>query len=195
MHRTLAPSWWVIGLRGLVALALGICAVVWPIAAATVLVTVFGVYAFVDGAFAVASGLRSRAAPRWWLLLCEGMVGAAAGLVVLMWPDITLVLLVYIVASWAMVTGALEITVALRLQRQAAKLHGLLLGAGVASLTLGVALFFWPIGGVVALSVIVGAYCLVFGGAMLSLAFRLRAIASSSKESRHHETGTAESRA
>jgi uncharacterized membrane protein HdeD (DUF308 family) len=83
----------------------------------------------------------------------------------------------------------------LRLRRVTDRAHGFLLGAGIASLVLGVVLFLWPIGGVVALSVLVGAYCLVFGVAMLSLAFRLWRAVLPKEESGHHETGTAESRA
>jgi hypothetical protein len=82
------------------------------------LVLVFGTYTFVDGIFNIAGAIRRRGATdRWWLLLLEGLVGIAAGVVTLIWPGITALALLYLIAAWALVTGIFEIAAAIRLRK------------------------------------------------------------------------------
>ena len=173
MRRILATNWWLLALRGFVALLFALLAFAWPALSLTVLVAVFGVYAVADGAFAVAAGVRARSLHRWWLLPLEGAVGLAAGAAALAWPHMAAVVLVYVVAGWAVLTGVLEVLVAVHLRGH----HGADLFFGVggcASIVLGLILFVSPLEGAPAMSVLVGAYALVFGLAMVALAWRIR---------------------
>jgi uncharacterized membrane protein HdeD (DUF308 family) len=73
---------------------------------------------FRDGVLAVVSALRRRGvSDRWWMLLLEGIVGIAAGLVKLVWPGSTALALLYVIAAWALLTGAFEIAAAIRLRK------------------------------------------------------------------------------
>src|SRR3954470_22625763 len=111
--------WWSLALRGVVAILFGFLAWIWPDLTVTTLVYLFGAYALVDGVFAIVEALAQRApaSQRGWLLI-EGVVGIGAGIVTFVWPDITALALLYVIAAWAIVTGVFEVMAAIRLRRE-----------------------------------------------------------------------------
>jgi uncharacterized membrane protein HdeD (DUF308 family) len=114
---TLARNWWLVLLRGIAGIIFGVLTFVWPSLSLTALVIIFGAYAFADGVLAIISAIRWRGeTERWWLILLEGMAGVAVGIITLFWPGITALALLYVIAAWALVTGALEIAAAIRLR-------------------------------------------------------------------------------
>ena len=174
MSEALARNWWAIALRGVLAIVFGVIALVVPGVTMLSLVIVFAAYALVDGVLAIVAAVRSaRRHERWGLLVLEGVVDIAAGVLAFLWPGLTIVIFVLLVAAWAIVTGALMTAAAFRLQLD----HGrwwLALG-GLASLVYGVLLIIAPLIGALVLTWWLGAYALVFGVLLLILAFRLRA--------------------
>jgi uncharacterized membrane protein HdeD (DUF308 family) len=113
----LVRHWWATVLRGLIAVLFGLCAFFWPGITLTALVWLFGAYALLDGLFALAGATLSfRQNERWWVLLLEGLLGVAAAVVAFVWPGITAVAFVYVMAFWAIVTGVFEIIAAIRLR-------------------------------------------------------------------------------
>lgn len=170
---TLAHNWGAVLIRGILAILFGVITFVAPGMSLAVLVLLFGAYAFVDGVFAVVSAFRRRESDHWAMTLLEGVVGIGAGLVTLFWPGLTALALLYVIAAWALVTGAFEIAAAIRLRKV---LHDewLLVLGGVASIGLGLLLFAYPGPGALALILWIGAYALVFGVLLVGLAFRLR---------------------
>jgi uncharacterized membrane protein HdeD (DUF308 family) len=174
----LARNWWVVLVRGLMGILFGIATFLAPGISLAALVIVFGAYAFADGVLAIISAVRRRGADRWWLLLLEGLVGIAAGVVTVLWPGITALALLYLIAAWALVTGALEIAASIRL-RKAITGEWLLALSGVASIALGVVLALYPGPGALALVIWIGAYAFVFGALLIGLSFRLRSLGSS----------------
>ncbi len=174
MHTILARNWWAIALRGLFAVLFGVAAFVWPGITLVVLVLLWGAYALVDGIFALVAAVR--AAERrgtWWPLVLEGILGIVAGVLTFIWPGITALVLLYLIAAWAILTGIAEIVAAVRLRRV---LTGeWLLGlAGVVSIIFGVLLIVFPGAGALAVIWLIGAYALVFGIVLIVLGFRLR---------------------
>ena len=173
---SLTYNWWVVVLRGLAGMAFGLVTFFAPGITLAALVLVFGAYAFADGVLAIISAIRrDRPGDRWWLLLLEGIVGIAAGVVTLLWPGITALVLLYVIAAWALVTGVLEIAAAIRL-RKAIKGEWLLVLSGILSVALGVMLVLWPGPGALALVLWTGAYAFVFGALLLALGLRLRSL-------------------
>jgi uncharacterized membrane protein HdeD (DUF308 family) len=172
---TLARNWWLIALRGLAGILFGIITFVAPGITLAALVLLFGAYAFADGVLAIVSAVRRRGtSERWGMLLLEGVVGVAAGLVTLFWPGITALTLLYVIAFWALLTGVLEVAAAIRL-RKVMTGEWLLALSGVASIVFGVAVALFPAAGALALVIWIGAYMLVFGALLVALGFRLRA--------------------
>src|SRR5690349_5253718 len=115
---TLAHNWWAVLVRGLLAVLFGLVTLTAPGISLAVLVLLFGAYAFVDGAFAIVSAFRRAArSDRWWLLFIEGVAGVVVGVATLFWPGLTALVLLYMIAAWALVTGVLEIAAAIRLRK------------------------------------------------------------------------------
>ena len=168
----LARHWWVIGLRGLAAILFGVLAFVWPGMTLAVLVLLFGAYALVDGVLTLVAAFRGGVQHRI-VMLVEGVVSVLAGLAAFVWPGLTALVLLYIIAFWAIVTGVLEIVAAIRVRRAISNELGLVIG-GVLSVVFGVVLLIAPGAGALAVIFLIGAYAVVFGIALLGLAWRLR---------------------
>jgi uncharacterized membrane protein HdeD (DUF308 family) len=126
-------------LRGPAALLFGIVAFIWP---GITLVVLWGGYALVDGIFALVYAFRA-AGERRWLLVLQGVVGVAAGLATLLWPGTTALVLLYVIAAWALVIGVLFMVAAIRL-RQEIQGEWLLGLAGLVSVIFGVLLVLSP---------------------------------------------------
>ena len=174
MAGSLSQNWWLVVLRGVLAILFGVLAFVWPSITWLTLIVMFGVYAIVDGIIAIVSGLsRTKESSRWWTFLVEGILGIGAGIVALVWPGLTSLVLIYMIASWAIITGILEIAAAIRLRNEITNEWVLGLG-GLVSIGLGVLLFFEPVAGGLAIIWTIAAYALIFGVLLVILGFRLR---------------------
>ena len=175
-------SWWALLLRGIAAVLFGVLAFVWPGITLTVLVLLWGAYAFVDGAFAIAAGIRSHVENRrWWVLLLEGILGVAAGIVAFAVPGITALVLLMLIAAWAIVTGVFEIVAAIQM-RKYIKGEWLLILAGIASILFGVLLFINPGAGALAVIWLIAAYAIVFGVILIALSLRLHGMVRSTDQ-------------
>ena len=173
---TLIRNWWIVALRGVGGILFGILTFVAPDISLAALVLLFGAYAFIDGVLAVVSALRGRGGKkRWIVLLLQGVAGIAAGVLTVLWPGVTALALLYLIAAWALVTGAFEVAAAIRL-RKAIDDEWLLALDGIASVALGVLLMLFPGPGTLALVLWLGAYALVSGVLLLALGLRLRSL-------------------
>jgi uncharacterized membrane protein HdeD (DUF308 family) len=174
MAKVLALHWWAVALRGIVAVIFGLIAFFIPVATLYALTILFGAYALIDGIVSLIAAVRSaRHGEHWWALLFEGLAGLGAAVVTLLWPSLTLVVIIYIIAFWATLTGVLEIVAAIRLRRFI-RGEWLLVLTGVASIVFGLLLFAAPGPGAIVIAWWIGAYVFVFGLLMIALAFRLR---------------------
>jgi uncharacterized membrane protein HdeD (DUF308 family) len=173
MKNVLVQNWWALALRGVAAVIFGIIAFALPGVTLTVLVLFFAAYLLVDGVFALIAGLKAAERhERWGALALEGILDLVAGAAVVMWPGLTLVVFIYMAAFWALVTGIALLVAAFRLRKQ----HGewTMILAGILSIAWGILVAVFPIAGILVWAWWIGAYALIFGIAMLILAFRLR---------------------
>ena len=173
----LSRSWWIMAVRGAAAVIFGVLALIWPEITLLALVLVFGAYALVDGLFALVAAVRGRqlaGGSRAWLVM-EGLLGVGAGIVTVVWPDITALALLWVIAFWAVLTGVLEIVAAVRLRRVLDN-EWLLILAGALSIVFGLILIVFPGEGAVGLVWLIGGYAIVFGIVLLGLALRLRGL-------------------
>jgi len=170
---TLAKNWWLLVVRGLVAILLAGIAFAWPGITLTALVFLFGGYALVDGIVATTAAVRAaNRRERWGWLLLEGLTGIFAAIVTAVWPGITLLALIFVIAAWAILTGAMAIASAIRLRKEI-RGEWLLALSGVASIVFGALLAAIPGVGALVITIWLGAYLLVAGVLMVVLGFRL----------------------
>jgi uncharacterized membrane protein HdeD (DUF308 family) len=170
----LTHNWWLLALRGLCAVIFGILAFVWPGITLLGLVFMFGAYALVNGILSFVVAARApKGYPKYGSLIFEGILSVLAGVIAFVVPGITALALLALVAAWAIVTGIMEIVVAVRL-RKVIRNEWLLILAGLASLAFGVLLLLRPAPGMLVLIWWIGGFALVFGVLLIALAFRLR---------------------
>jgi uncharacterized membrane protein HdeD (DUF308 family) len=174
MRIALARNWWSLAIRGVAAIVVGIVTFVLPGITLAGLVFLFGAYALLDGIFSIAGMVKAvRSHERWGALLFEGVAGILAALATVVWPAITAISLLYVIAAWALVTGVFEIAAALRLRKHISG-EWMLALSGVLSVLFGAAIMIFPLAGALAIALWVGAYCLIFGLVLMALGFRLR---------------------
>lgn len=171
----LARAWGPMVVRGGVAVLFGIAAMVWPKITVLVLVVLWGVFAIVDGLFSLALGTSGRDPRGRAFLIFAGVVGVLAGLVAFIWPGVTAVVLLVLIAIWALVVGGLYLAAAWRFRGE---LRGdWLFGVtGVLALALGVVLLIRPASGAVAMAWAIGLLAAVWGVSQLVLGLRLRGL-------------------
>jgi uncharacterized membrane protein HdeD (DUF308 family) len=191
MVNQLAREWWLVALRGVLSIAFGILAFVWPGITLLVLVLFFGAYLLVDGVVALIAAIRFRHdRERWPMLLLEAILGIVIGVVSLIQPAIVALAWLYTIAAWAIVTGVLEIVFAIRVRRliQGEMWVGLM---GVLSIVLGIALAASPGAGLLAWVWLVGAYAIIFGVFLIGFAIRLRRLAAAASPTGFPQAGGA----
>jgi uncharacterized membrane protein HdeD (DUF308 family) len=171
--KPLADNWWLILLRGLLAIVFGLIALIFPGIALLSFVWIFGVFAFVDGIFSIGAAITGGTmAPRWWLIIV-GLAGIAVGILAVAWPDRTALILLIFIGAWAVVRGLFEIVGALSVRRHMEN-EWMLIAAGALSVLFGAVVLIAPGAGALALLWLIGAYAIVFGLMMVGFAFRLR---------------------
>lgn len=173
MLDALARNWWLILLRGVLAIVFGVLAFIWPGITLITLVFLYGAFAFADGILAIAAAIRGGSVtPRWWLALV-GVFGIAAGVLTAVWPQITALVLLLFIAGWAIATGVLQIVGAIRLRHEIDD-EWLLIASGVLSVVFGVLIALWPGAGALAMVLVIGAFAIMYGVLLVFFSLRLR---------------------
>jgi uncharacterized membrane protein HdeD (DUF308 family) len=171
---TFRLNWWLLALRGLIAVVFGVLAFMWPGATLITLVWLFGAFAMVNGLLSLVLAAKTpKGYPRVGSLLLGGLLGILAGFLAFVMPGITALSLLILIAAWAIVTGVMELVVAVRLRKIITN-EWLLILAAIASVGFGVILLLQPAAGALALIWLIGAWALVFGILLMILAFRMR---------------------
>jgi uncharacterized membrane protein HdeD (DUF308 family) len=165
----LSRTWWVMLLRGLIAIAFGVLTWLQPAISLAALVLLFGAYSLADGILGVWTAIAGRKEHEdWWVLLLWGLMSIGVGILTIWAPGLTALALLFYIAAWAVVTGVLQIVAAIRL-RNVIKGEWWLVLAGLASVVFGVLLLVRPGAGALA------ALWLIFGVVLVLLALKLRA--------------------
>jgi uncharacterized membrane protein HdeD (DUF308 family) len=178
MLEALKRGWWLLVLRGVLAVAFGILAFVKPDITLAALVLVFGAYALTNGIFTLGVALRApKGTPGKGALVFLGLLGAAAGVLTFFYPGITALSLLVVIAWWAILTGILEIAAAVKLRKELTNEWVLIL-SGALSVVFGVLLIAKPNAGALSIIWLIGIYAVLYGILLLALAFRLKGLVS-----------------
>lgn len=175
MFDLMARSWWIHVLRGIGAIIFGVIALLWPDLTVGAMVIIFGVFAIADGIADIAGAFVFGGVPGESRLIrgLLGLVSIGAGIVALLWPDITALALLYVVAIWAIMIGVGEIVAAIRL-REVIEGEWLLGLGGLLAIVFGVIAIIFPGSGILALTWLVGAYAILFGITLVAVGFEVR---------------------
>jgi uncharacterized membrane protein HdeD (DUF308 family) len=175
MTAALARRWWMMATRGALALAFGGTISLWPNPTLPFVVTLFALYALLDGAWAVGAAVSVSEHGRRldpWPVALEGVVSVGIGTVALWWPFVPTTF-VHVVAIWGVVTGALELLAASALPRDRAG-HWLMGTSGVCSVSLAILMMLVPRADAAPVVYLIAAYGIVFGVLTMSAAARFR---------------------
>jgi len=176
LSKLLSRSWWVLLLRGGVSILFGIAAYMWPGMTLVTLVSLFGAFAFVDGCFSAYQAFSGRKENEyWWVLLLEGLLGVAFGLIAYQAPGITATVLILYIGFWAMATGAMRIILAVRLRKEIDGEWWMAL-AGLTSIVFGLLMVARPGAGALAALWIVALWSIVGGVFLVFLAFKVKGL-------------------
>lgn len=170
----LGKNWGWIALRGVAAVIFGVLAFAWPGATIFVLVLFFGAYALVEGILSLIAAfkLRDHGRPMWTFVVI-GILGILAGVVTFLWPGITALALLALIAAWALFMGVFQIIAAIRLRKEMEH-EWLLALSGVLSVIFGVFMLARPEAGALAVVWLIAAYSIAFGILLIVLGFRLK---------------------
>jgi len=167
-------KWWSYLLLGILALIFGIIVLVWPTATVYVLIILFGVYALVEGVFAVVySIIRATRGGKFFGMLMLGIIGVLVGAIVLARPGVSTLAVVWVMAFWAVLKGIMMIISAFEMTGSAGArwLIGL---TGLFAIIVGIIFFVHPIAGVATIILVIGIYALVAGIFMIVASFPMR---------------------
>ena len=170
----LSRRWWLLLLRGLIAIAFGVVSWVQPGISLASLVLLFGAYSLADGVLNAWTALEGRREhEHWWVLFLEGLLGIGVGVLTFLAPALTALALLFYIAIWAIATGVLEIVAAIRLRKEIEN-EWMLIVAGLASVVFGALLMAQPAAGALALLWLIASYAIFFGVLLVILAFKVR---------------------
>jgi uncharacterized membrane protein HdeD (DUF308 family) len=174
MLSSLSRFWWMLLLRGLLAIAFGIFVFTNPALSLVSLTLTFGIFVLADGLGAVVGAVRGRDEnDDWWVQLLVGLAGIGVGLITFVAPGITALTLLFYIAIWATVIGFLEIVTAIRLRKEIQGEFWLIL-RGLVGVAFGVFLVARPGLGALSVLALIGSYAIASGIIMIALAFRVR---------------------
>jgi uncharacterized membrane protein HdeD (DUF308 family) len=164
--------------RGIAAIAFGVITLVWPGLTVLALVVLFGIFAIISGITAVATSLQNRDVHGWGVLLFEGILWLLAGVVALIWPGVTALSFLYLLAAWAVITGILELVAPLSFPMSGGR--GVLMAlSGLVSIVFGVVIAVQPASGLLAVAWLIGIYAIIIGVMSVVAYFEARSVAHS----------------
>lgn len=183
MRRLLAEFWWAFLLRGILAVIFGMAAIIWPGKTLELLIFIIGVYFFADGIVIIFTAFGNK--EEWWMLLIEGIISMLFGIVIFFLPGVTALILLYLIAMWALFTGIFELITIFRLPRGHSGFYSLVI-MGVLSILLAILLIAFPGEGALAAIWLIGAYAILFGVSTVIFGLKLRSWAEPSEATERH---------
>lgn len=172
MFKSTSTSMILIGVAAIIA---GVIALAWPGVTILALVILFAVYAFSDAILQGSRAFSSDTAGPVFGHLLLGLIDIAAGVVAIAWPGPTALVLVFVVAAWAIVGGGAEFAFAFA-RGETAGTRALFLLGGLVSIAFGVVLFARPGVGAVTLALLFGLFALVYGISQIAGGIQLRGV-------------------
>jgi uncharacterized membrane protein HdeD (DUF308 family) len=175
MLAVLADHWGLLLFRGVVSILFGLAAFVWPGITLVALVVLFGAFALLVGVAALIVAISARGSRGFASLMFEAIFGIAAGVVTFFYPGISAIVLLAVIAAWAILTGVAAIAAAIALRKELTG-EWMLALYGALSVVFGLMIVLRPAAGALAVVWLIGAYAMLAGAIHVALAVRLREV-------------------
>jgi uncharacterized membrane protein HdeD (DUF308 family) len=183
MVRPVSKYWWIFAFRGLMAIAFGLAALLWPTPTLATIGLLFALFALFDGVLTIVASLRKGGEKGGWTFLFEGVAGLLGGVAVLLgssigsmlWPGVAAVMVVYYIAGWAILTGIFKTITAFRVRAEI-KGEWVLGASGLISILLGLILILRPGAGVLAVAWLIGIFAILLGIFLTILGLKFRGV-------------------
>lgn len=174
MYELLGRKWWVVLVRGILGVLLGLMFLGWPLASIFAMLILFAVMALVDGLAGVIWAFPSANGNKFsWQSLFAGLLGIAAGVIAATWPGITALWIIVLIGVWSMARGLVGIYASIR-YRHSVNHAWILAAGGVISIAFGLMVATWPVGGALAMAMLIGMFAIIDGALTIYLGMRLR---------------------
>ena len=173
-----ARLWWVLVLQGILGIAFGILAILFPGLALVTLAYIFAIWAIVSGLSHLGEGVRvAEARGRSWPFAVIGVISVLAGVIAVIVPGITVFGLVLLLGAWLVTQGVMEVYTAYRIRREVTG-EWILALVGIVRTVIGVVILAIPIFGALLTVTLLAIYAIVAGVTALTLGWRLRGLRS-----------------
>ena len=176
MEEIMKRAYWVVGIRGIVALLFGILAMTWPDLTLGLLIMFVGVFIFLDGLITAAGSLDKRTSNQfWWITFISGLISITIGIIALFWTGIFGLTLMILIGIWAVLYGLSEIIKYFMSSKESTENKPMIL-PGIIAFLFGLLFIFWP--GATALTFVwlIGLFAIIYGLILLVLAMRIRGV-------------------
>lgn len=173
-EKKMAKHWWAVLLRGIVAILFGFVALFASGLTLNVLLILIVFFLIVGGLASIVGSLLATDHKHWWIMLLNGLISIAVGIIIFSWPAITLLIMVALVAIWAILTGLFELFASLSAS-WAAPGKAMVALVGVLTIILGIVMLVYP-GVTINVAVwLIGLYALIIGISLVFFGFKLKA--------------------
>lgn len=165
----MSKNWWVVLIHGIVGILFGLMIFTMPLISILVLVYMFAFMLIFDGAINTYIGAKLKnQTDEWWVVLFGGILAILLGVISMLYPNITIVVLLIMVAIWTIIAGITKILIAIKLRKE---INGeiFIILSGVLSVLVGIFLIARPLSGMVALAWVAGFFA-TFYGVLLAIA-------------------------
>jgi uncharacterized membrane protein HdeD (DUF308 family) len=153
---------WALGLNGVLAIAVGVVILVWPGISLYALTILVGAYALATGVVGLYYSFTAEAkGERGWLVF-SSLLGIAVGVVVLVWPNISALALLYVIGIYAVALGVIAVVGAFWLPIDGGD-TALMILSGLVSIVFGIVIFAKPGAGALVTLALIAAFALVTG--------------------------------
>jgi len=169
---SLLRHWWALIIRGLLAIAFGLLAIILPLATIVALIALFAAFALLDGFTSLGSAIASR---DWGWQLFGGLLGIAIGVLTILWPASAGLALIIFIAAWALTRGVFDIAAAVTLRHELdARLEWMLIVSGIVSVVFGLFVAAWPVVGALAIIGVIAGFAIFLGLTLVAAGLRQR---------------------
>jgi len=182
MVKSLIQAWWLVILRGVVAIIFGLALLAAPVKSSVVITALVGLFILLDGVIVSISSLFTiKDNKHWWILLLWGLVGILVGAAIFAYPGITLKVLFFLFALWLLLIGILLLVTAIVVRKES-EMEWFLAANGIVALILGVLFLGNPQVSFTIMAVLVGLFALFSGILTTAFGFKLHGLKSRIKK-------------